>query len=205
MYPRPSVSIRAQNVRFRYSRSSTAWRRPLPRGAATGIGGGGSSSIGVAAACPRPGRTAWRSPPTRAISVVQQLLDRRHPGALDPVRQDILFGDRGGDVGDDRRDLFGGTAAAARHLGARAKRDAACVERRVVGWLTALLAEGIHCVEHLVLARERGDQIAGERALHRHQQRLSEVDRQQLVQEGAEAQLRLLATALWRTPSKAIP
>jgi dihydrodipicolinate synthase/N-acetylneuraminate lyase len=50
-----------------------------------------------------------------------------------------------------------------------------------------LRTELIDRVEHVVLAHQRRDQIARQRALGRHQQRLGEANVEQLVQERAEA------------------
>ena len=116
------------------------------------------------------------------------------------MRQYVLARDRRGDVGDDRRDLLG-LHAAARDLLPRPERDRAGIERRVLRRLAALRTEGVDRVEHIVLAHERRDHVAGQRALGRDQQRLIEADLQQLVQERAEAQHRLHARG-WRLETR---
>src|SRR5689334_12501524 len=114
---------------------------------------------------------------------------------------DMLFRHRIGDRRDNWHNLFR-LHAAPRHFLSRSKRNTTRIERRAQRWLATRGAKRIYGVEHIVLARERCDEIAGQRRFDGKHQRLDKAYGQQLAQKAAESQLRLLPAAIERAPAE---
>src|SRR5690349_18493085 len=103
--------------------------------------------------------------------------------------EDVVAGDRLGEIGDGRGDLFGLPAAAALDFLAGADRDTEGIEWQLKGWLSPELAEGVHGVEDVEVLAKSAEQVAGDRASHADGEWLDNASGDHLADEDAGDEL----------------